>query len=221
MQATRGRDRPTGGGPPRYALRPGVAARHAAALVRLPPRVALFYLCACALAVRRRDRWALRTSTKPRELRRLLRVSRHRRHVVEIGTGSAWTASALALADPRRRVLTIDRIARPGRMHYLGLCPRQVRDRVEVVDAPAEDGDATARVAPGSVDMLFVDGSHRAPGVVAAFEAWAPRLAPGAIVAFHDWDNPAYPGVREAIAQLGIDGHGEGDLYVWQAPAAR
>jgi predicted O-methyltransferase YrrM len=198
-----------------------IAARHAAELVLLPPRVSLFYLRACALALRRRDPFALRTSTKPRELRLLLRAARGRHRVVEIGTGSAWTASVLALADPARQVVTIDRIVRPGRVGYLGLCPRPVRDRVELVDAAAEDADATARAAPASVDLLFVDGNHQAAGVIAALEAWGSRLAPGALVAFHDWDNPAYPGVREAIAQLELDGHGEGDLYLWWAPADR
>jgi Methyltransferase domain len=68
------------------------------------------------------------------------------------------------------------------------------------------------------VDMLFVDGSHERDLTVRTFEAWRAALAPGAVVAFHDVDNPDYPGVGEAIAELGLDGAVEGDLFVWRAP---
>ena len=191
-------------------MRAAVAASHALAFILLPPPVARFQLRAYGLALLRRDRWSLRSATKPRELRMLVRLARGRARVVEIGTGTGWTAASLALADPRRGVLTLDPIRRPGRDAYLALCAPAARSRVELAGA-----DPPAAGEP--IDLLFVDGSHGAASVIDAFRTWRPRLAPGAVVAFHDWANPAHPGVREAIETLGLAGRGAGDLYVWRA----
>jgi hypothetical protein len=43
-------------------------------------------------------------------------------------------------------------------------------------------------------------------------------LAPGATVAFDDYANPDYPGVREAIAELGLTGGSRGSLFVHAVP---
>jgi predicted O-methyltransferase YrrM len=182
--------------------------------VTLPPRVALFYVRACCLAVVRRDWWSLRAATKPLELRALLGLAHGRRMVVESGTGTGWSAAALALADPSRTVVTLDPLPRPGRERYLGLAGA-ARERIEVVEARSEH-HAAAGGEP--VDVLYLDGSHGREPNEAAFRAWRPRLAPDAVVAFHDWSNARYPGVREATAALGLDGHAIGDLYVWRAP---
>ena len=191
-------------------------ARHAAAFLRLPPRVAWFYGRACLLALARRDWWSLRAAAKPRELRALIRATRGRRRVVEVGTGTAWTAVALALADPERTVVTLDPTVHPEREGYLAIAGAGARERIELVQARAEDAGPAA---DGAVDVLFLDGSHAAKGVIDAFEAWRPRLARGAVVAIHDWGNPAYPGVREATTALGLDGTSAGELYVWRVPA--
>lgn len=130
--------------------------------------------------------------------------------MAELGTGTAWTAISLALADSRRRVTAFDPVVRPERERYLGLVGARTRDRIELVDAPGERGPA-----PGQeVDLLFVDSSHEREATVREFEAWRPALAPGAVVAFDDYHHPDYPGVREAIAQLGLTGERQGTLFV-------
>ena len=48
--------------------------------------------------------------------------------------------------------------------------------------------------------------------------AWRPVLAPGATVAFDDYANPDYPGVREAIAELGLAGERRGAMFVHTVP---
>jgi len=55
--------------------------------------------------------------------------------------------------------------------------------------------------------------------VEAEFRAWEPRLAPGALVALHDYGNPAYPGVAEAVDELGLSGREHAGLWLWEAPA--
>ena len=144
----------------------------------------------------------------------LLRIARGRRRVAEIGTGTAWTAAALALADRERRVLTLDPRVRPERDRYLELAGRDAASRIEFVAAGGEDGPPNGGWQP---DMLFVDGSHDRELTVRTFRNWQPALGPGAIVAFHDFDNPAYPGVTEAIRELRLEGGVVGDVFVWRS----
>jgi predicted O-methyltransferase YrrM len=192
-----------------------VALAHNRQLVGLPPRVARFYRRARRLAARRDDEWSLRSVTKPSSLKTLLRLARGRRRVVEIGTGTAWTAVALALADKDRRVVTFDPVVWPQRGSYLDLGGDEARERITLVEGPGEEG-AADREEP--VDFLFVDGSHERARTIATFQAWRPHLAPGAVVAFHDWGSAEYPEVTEAIRELGIDGEPAGELFVWRAP---
>jgi predicted O-methyltransferase YrrM len=153
------------------------------------------------------------SATRPDDLARLLELARGRREVVELGTGTAWTTISLALADPRRRVTSFDPIVRPERERYLGLAGARARGRIELVAAPGERGPR-----PGQrVELLFVDSSHDREDTVREVEAWRGALAPGAIVALDDYDHPDYPGVREAVAELGLRGEQAGTLFVVRA----
>jgi len=183
-------------------------------LLRLPPRVAIFYSRARRAAARGGDTWSLESATGPRSLALLLRAARGRRRVVEIGTGTAWTTAALALADHKRRVLSFDPTVWPERERYLRLAGPEAVSRIELVTGGGEEGPGDRGWRP---DMLFVDGSHDCDLTIRTVESWRPVLAPGAIVAFHDYGNPAYPGVSEAIAALGMEGKARGDLFFWQA----
>ena len=188
--------------------------RRNAVLLRLPPRVARFYSRARRAAARAGDDFSLHSAVRPETLALLLRLARGRRRVAEIGTGTAWTAAALALADRDRRVLTFDPRVWPERARYLELAGADAAERIELVEGGGEDGPGERGFEP---DMLFVDGSHERELTVRAFRAWEPVLASGALVAFHDYDNPAYPGVAEAIRELGLDGEAIADLFVWRS----
>jgi predicted O-methyltransferase YrrM len=135
--------------------------------------------------------------------------------VVELGTGTAWSAIALALDAHTRQVITYDPCTRPEREGYLDWVGPSVRERIELRDEP----DSRGPRAGESVELLFIDSSHDRDSVMAAFRAWRDALVPGAIVAFHDYDHPSYPGVREAILDLGLLGRQHGGLYVWRAPS--
>ena len=184
-------------------------------LRRLPPRVALFYARAVWTARRTDDDFARRSGTRPRELADLLSAARGCRRVVELGTGSAWTAIALALDDPERKVVTYDPVVRPGRDEYLALLRPEVRARIELRTEMGESGPPDGTLA----DFVFVARSHERKETVATFEAWRKALAPEGIVAFHDWEEPLYPGVTEAIRDLGLVGDAYGHLFVWRNPA--
>ncbi len=184
-----------------------------AGLLRLPPRVAVFYSRARRLAAREGDVWSLQSATGPESLAELLRVARGRRRVVEVGTGTAWTTVALALADRDRELVSLDPVVRPERERYLHLAGLGARERIELLARAGEDGPPERSFVP---ELVFVDGSHERARTVATFEAWRPALAPGGAIAFHDYANPLYPGVGEAIAELRLSGEVRRDLFVWR-----
>jgi predicted O-methyltransferase YrrM len=182
-------------------------------LLRLPPRVAVFYFRARRMSYAREDVWSQGSVTKPESLAGLLRLARGRRRVAEIGTGTAWTTIALALDDTRREVVSYDPIVRPERTWYLELAGVSARSRIELRDEPGEAGPP-AGAAP--FDFVFVDGSHERERTIATWRAWKDALAPGGVIAFHDWENPEYPGVTEAIRSLGLSGDVFREVFVWR-----
>jgi hypothetical protein len=86
-----------------------------------------------------------------------------------------------------------------------------VRSRIEFREEPDTEGPRHGE----SFEFLFVDSGHDREQVTRAFTTWVCGLAPGATVVFHDYDHPNYPGVREAIDELGLVGTQQGGMYVW------
>lgn len=181
----------------------------------LPARVARFAWRANGYARGIRDDFSLTSAVRPAELAELLSIARGREAVVELGTGTAWTAIALALDNGARRVISYDSLVRQERDAYLGLAGDRVRDRIDLRDEPDSNGPP---VGDPPVELLFIDSSHDRESVLAAFRAWREALAPGAVVVFHDYDHPGYPGVREAVVELGLEGRRSGGLFAWLVP---
>jgi len=181
----------------------------------LPAPVRRFWWRARSYARRSGDHFSLRSAARPAELAQLLVLARGRTAVVELGTGTAWTAIALALEDPARRVVSHDPSARPEREVYLDLAGVGVRERIDLRDEPDSIGP---RPGDPPVQLLFIDSSHERDSVVAAFRAWRAALSSDAVVVFHDYGHPDYPGVRDAVADLDLSGQESGGLFVWRAP---
>ena len=191
--------------------------RYRLALRGLPRAVRRFHVRARRRARELGDDFSLSSASPPRDVAQILALARGAHEVVEIGTGTAWTTIALALADQERHIVSYDPIAWEHRSRYLELVPPEVGGRIELVEGFGEPG-ANGRTEP--VDFLFIDSSHDRAETMATFRAWEAHLAPGAAVAFHDFDHPSYPGVAEAIAELRLDGTVEGPIYVWRKPGA-
>jgi predicted O-methyltransferase YrrM len=172
--------------------------------------VALFQAHARVVAHRQGDRFSLTSVTRPGDLRSLLSLARGRAHVVELGTATGWTAISLAVSDPARRVTSFDPVSRPEPARYLQLVGPEVRSRIALVTAPGSDGPRDDR----PVDVLYIDSSHERQPTIDEVHAWRPALAPGAAIVFDDYGHPDYPGVREAVQELGLDGHLVGTLFV-------
>jgi hypothetical protein len=45
-------------------------------------------------------------------------------------------------------------------------------------------------------------------------QAWQPYLRPGAPMIFDDYGHSDYPGVRDAIDELGLEGEQRGELFI-------
>lgn len=180
----------------------------------LPRRVALFDWRAHRLASRIGDEFSLVSATRPADLALLLRLARGRRRVVELGTGTGWTALALALQDPRRQVITYDPVYRAERERYLELVDGQVRERISFVEAPGSSGPLDEQ----AIELLYVDSAHGRRETIEELGAWRPALAPDALVVLDDFTHPGFPGVREAVDELGLSGEQRGTLFVHRVP---
>lgn len=118
------------------------------ALRALPARVALFQWRARRLALRLGDRFSLTSATRPRDLAKLIDLARTRKCAVELGTGTAWTAISLALADRDRKVVSYDRSE-----HSEGWSASPEREQAlldEVLTRWIPVGAVTLEIGPGS-----------------------------------------------------------------------
>jgi predicted O-methyltransferase YrrM len=190
-------------------------ALQARSLAKLPRPVAWFWWRALRRAQAERDTWSIDVACRPAELRVLLDALGDAARVAEVGTAAAWTTCAIALARPDREVHSWDVEAHPERARYLALLAPADRARVHLHDRPGGLGPAD----PPAVDAVFIDSSHERDETIATFRTWEPALSPGGVVAFHDWQDAAYPGVTEAVSQLGLLGEARGHLFVWRKPA--
>jgi len=196
------------------AVPPKVLARHLAQARELPPRAAIFRICALIRAWRRGDRFAIESATRPADVAELLKLAEGRRRVVELGTATGWTTAALVLADRERRVLTFDPVVQDHRADYLALLPAAARRRIELVAATGADGAQNA----GEQDLVFVDSTHEHDATVAEIIAWTPKLRSGGLLVLHDYENPAFPGVAAAVRDLELPGDVTGGMFVWSKP---
>jgi len=176
----------------------------------LPLRVAIFGWRARRVASRIGDQFSLVSATRAPDLAVVLRLGRGRRHAVEIGTGTGWTSIALALADHERTVVTFDPVYRPERERYLELVDEGVRERITFVNASGSTGPQNN----DPIELLYIDGDHDRKAVIEDFSAWQTVLSPTALVVFDDFTHPEYPGVREAVRDLGLEGRQYGSLFI-------
>lgn len=175
-----------------------------------PPRVALFQWRAWRLAWREGDAFSQVSTTRSHRLAALLNAARGHRRVVELGTGTAWTSISLALADRKRVVLTFDPIERPERERYLQLVSPKDRRRLTFVGAAGEDGPRDKE----TVDLLYIDSAHDRESTMREVQAWQPVLKNGSVIVFDDFAHPEYPGVKEAVRHLGLEGEEHQGLFV-------
>ncbi len=184
--------------------------RYAARLRVLPYRVAWFQLRARLLALRTNDQFSLVSVTRPENLARLLALATDRGLVVELGSATGWTTLSLALADPHAEVVSYDPFPHPERERYLRLVGARTLNRISFLEAPGATGPRDGR----RVGLLYIDSSHSREGTIEEVNAFSPVLGPGSVVVFDDYGHADFPGVREAIEELGLSGTAHGPMFV-------
>ena len=93
-----------------------------------------------------------------------------------------WLGSRDGLAQRYASTLAVEDVEATFRanMRALGIT-------VEVLREPSVA--AAQRFAPGSVDRVFLDGSHDGPSVAEDLRAWSERLREDGVLAGHDYDD--------------------------------
>lgn len=71
-----------------------------------------------------------------------------------------------------------------------------------VVPRPVPSPEAAEEHADGSVDFVFVDGSHDFEGAFADVAAWWPKVRPGGVLAGHDYVHWSGDGVERAVKEF-------------------
>ncbi len=176
----------------------------------LPFRVARFQWRARRLAAKIDDDFGPESATRPPKLAVLLRLAKDRLYVVELGTATASAAISLLIAEPRREVVSYDPFERREPYRYAELAGPSVRERLTLVLARGDDGPTADR----PVDLLYIDTTHECADTIREFNAWRPALREGAVVVFDDFTHPDFPGVAEAVQQLGLEGEEREGLFV-------
>jgi predicted O-methyltransferase YrrM len=161
------------------------------------------------------DRFSPVSRTEVRKLAVLLNSARGCRRVVELGTGTAWTAISLVLAEPGRVVQSYDPVERSERELYLRLVSLGVRRRLTFVGASGDEGPRDS----GMVELLYIDSSHHRDETISEVEAWRSVLGEGSLVVFDDFAHPGYPGVEEAVRYLRLVGAERRGLFVHRVSA--
>ena len=92
-----------------------------------------------------------------------------------------WRGSSDDLGPKYAAILAVEDVEQTFRANMQAL-------HVEVEVLAETSRDAAARFATGSVDRVFLDGSHDGPSVAEDLLLWSDRLAPGGVLAGHDYD---------------------------------
>jgi cephalosporin hydroxylase len=146
--------------------------------------------------------------------------------VVEVGSlyGRSlvfWTETLRSLGhDASTRLVGVDKPATENRPDH-SLDPnaharlkanleatRSAWEPVTVDLMLVESLEAVKAFEDGTLDLVFIDGSHLEADVRADIEAWRPKIRPGGLLSGHDYGWNDHPGVKAAVdALLGVVCH--------------
>lgn len=117
--------------------------------------------------------------------------------IFEIGTFLGGTAEAMFEACPEARIVCVDtfqampqvgarRFSRGEAILILMERMAQFGDRFTIIIG--ESTSVAATITPGIADLVFIDGAHDYPSVLADLRAWLPIIKPTGWMAGHDFE---------------------------------
>lgn len=140
--------------------------------------------------------------------------------IVEIGSYRGKSTAYLAAAAPKGvPIYAVDPWELLSISEWCHWCPSRMQptlgrflEQLESVDlahritvVQSLSIGAAAEYAGLPISLLYIDGDHAKDAVVADFLAWRPHLASVATVVFDDYGVTYNPGVKEAVAELGLE----------------
>ena len=123
-------------------------------------------------------------------------AARAKRGLLEIGRLYGGSAFLLAWANPSLPVYSID-IAPEDDASLARYCAAHDVTNLRTFTGPS--AAEWPEIAPGSYDLVFIDGDHSYTGCLADLERWAPGLAPGGHVVLHDGHKRQVAGAIESF----------------------
>jgi len=88
-----------------------------------------------------------------------------------------------------------------------------------VLKVKSKSAEAITLFDPGTVDLVFIDGDHSYEGVKQDITLYLPTLRPGGILAGHGYGHERFPGVAQAVDELGMPGVQLEEDHVWWVTA--
>lgn len=151
----------------------------------------------------------------------MLATRGHLATAVEIGVARGAFSEHILRHWPGTRLISIDPWLEMPPEEYVDVCDTSQESMEECYEeasrrlAPFGErseiwrltGDqAVERLAPDSLDLVYIDAMHSYEAVLNDLTLWYPRLRPGAIMAGHDyndgWFEEGIHGVRSAVDEF-------------------
>lgn len=105
--------------------------------------------------------------------------------IVETGRYNGGSTLVAAYANPKVPIQSIDVAPQNDDELRVILSRLGCGENVSLIVGDSQRG-AHLEIAPGSYDLLFIDGDHSTAGCLADLERWWPGLAPGGRALMHD-----------------------------------
>jgi predicted O-methyltransferase YrrM len=135
-------------------------------------------------------------------------MSPHRAVLVELVRQQGWTCGAelgvdkgvlfnmLLMGCPALRLIGVDTGVVPKRLEHCQSIAADFPDRARLLVMTTHT--ASAQVADGSLDFVFIDADHSESAVADDIACWQPKVRPGGWLGGHDY-NRHFPGVVRAV----------------------
>jgi len=117
----------------------------------------------------------------------------------------AGASSCLMLQRPNTRVVAIDMGLLPIELVMQNVAKHNPhKNQFHYIQGNSHDPDILEALAKitGTIDILFIDGSHKYNDVISDFNLYQTFIPVGGYVIFDDYRDPEFPEVHEAVNHL-------------------
>ena len=128
--------------------------------------------------------------------------------MAEIGVGKAPTSRFLLRMFPQLHMTLVDPVNYREILHLAKRFEPRVKFICDTCHA------AAAVVSEDSLDLIFIDAQHTYEYVKQEIQDWAPLLKSDGIMGGHDLYDRAFPGVRRAVEETGLE-YEAGPGHTW------